>query len=62
MGGGVNDQQPRLPVLVAFGMLAVIGGVVGWVLSGQWKLAVIGVGVFFACSIIGAALDSQRKG
>lgn len=57
----MNRREPQLPVLVAFGMLAVVGGLLGWVLSGFWKFAVVGVGVFFCCAIIGAALDSRRN-
>lgn len=58
----MTSRDARLPVLAMFGALGVLGGLVGWVMSGLWKLAVLGLAVFLACAIIGAALDSQRKG
>ncbi|WP_158102941.1 hypothetical protein [Lentzea kentuckyensis] len=56
----MNDNPQRLPVLAAFGFLGLLGGLLGWVLSGYWQFAAVGAAAFLACAVIGAAIDNGR--
>lgn len=59
-----HDHRPppaRLPVLAAFGFLGLLGGALSWVLTGDWRWIAIGIAVFLAAAVVGAALDSDGK-
>lgn len=56
-----DQHAPRLPVLAVFGFLGLLGGALAWVLSGTWEWMAVGVAVFLAAGIIGAAIDSADK-
>lgn len=65
-GHNVNGDHntkpaPRLPILAMFGFLGLLGGALTWVLSGHWEWIAVGVGIFLATGVIGAAIDSGEK-
>lgn len=55
-----NKPAPRLPILVMFGLLGLLGGALAWVLSGYWEWVAVGVAVFLGAGVIGAAIDSSE--
>jgi len=58
----MNERPKALPIMAMFGFLAVLGGLLGWVLSGMWQFAAVGAALFLAFAIIAAAVDNGERG